>query len=819
MFRTNALKTMEIRDFEDDNAKIARNIATEAIVLLKNDGVLPLNPRSNIALYGEGAACTVKGGTGSGEVNSRYSISILQGLRNAGFNITTDLWLNDYMNLFISSKQNYLTKMRRKAGFINFPIVWELMGQPFKNPEGMRITEDYLSEADYCIYVLTRQAGEEMDRLPEKGDFLMTDGEVENIRICTEHYKHTIVVVNVGGYIDLSPLDDMKIDSILFFCQQGGEGGNALADLITGKVTPSARLASTWMKSYEQVPFGEKYSIIDNNVVYEDYSEGIYVGYRYYDSFNIEPRFPFGFGLSYTEFGIESKLEVSGTKIIVKSKVGNIGNYKGKEVVQVYCSCPEGKLDKEYQRLAGFAKTKELAQNECDEVKIVFDIKELSSYDESQDAFILEKGKYIIRVGNSSRNTKIVGVVELDEEAVISKHEKICKPLKELKELKSEKIFDEDISKLVPFKISSKLIEPKAFEYKEPEAILNPKAEEYVSKLKDKDFVYFCSGSGIEAERPRHFDFMVPGACGYTTGKFQKLGIPAIPFSDGPAGLHLFEQSVIYHNTIRMTKPLMEFYDCFPVVARNIMIKKPKKNKTLYQYATAFPVGMAIAQTWSIELAKKFGEALLREMEAFGVQILLAPGMNIHRNPLCGRNYEYFSEDPYLSGNIAAAVVTGIQQKEGYGATIKHFCCNNQEINRTQISANISVRALREIYIRNFEYAIKVKPKAIMSSYNRINGVLSSENYDTITKVLRNEYGYQGLIMTDWSLRSSMLYSGNVLKAGVNIMMPGIPSDRRQIYKAIRRGEISMDTVKRNAKYVIKTISETALANEEKLKS
>ena len=815
MVRTNAQKTMDIREYETEHAKVSRKIATEGIVLLKNNGVLPIKNKANIALYGEGAVCTLKGGTGSGEVNSRYNVSIWQGLRNAGFNITTDLWLNDYLNLYLSSKQNYLNKMRKKAGLINFPVIIELIRQRFQNPTGMKITDEYLSEADYCIYVLSRQAGEHMDRLPEKGDFLMTDDEVENIKKCTEHYKHTIVVINVGGFIDLSPLDEMNIDSIVFFCQQGAEGGNAFADIISGKVTPSAHLASTWMKNYGQVPFGEKYSVIDNNVEYEDYSEGIYVGYRYYDSFNVEPRYPFGYGLSYTTFGIDASAYAEGTNIKVKAKVGNIGDYNGKEVVQVYCSCPQGNLDKEYQRLVGFAKTKELKPNECDEVEINFDITELTSYDEQQNAFILEKGKYIIRVGNNSRNTKIVGVIELDEDAIVSKHDKVCEPQKELMELKNENKIQDDISGFEPIRISASNIKTKTFEYKVPELELSPKAKEYISKLKDKDFSYFCSGTGNESEKPKHYDFMVPGACGYTTGKFEKRGIPAIPLADGPAGLRLYEQSVVYRNTIRMAKPFMEYYECFPTVVRKTMIKKSTNSKTLYQYATAFPVGIAIAQTWNRDLAKSFGRALLEEMEIFGVQILLAPGMNIHRNPLCGRNYEYYSEDPYLSGNIAASVVSGVQEKEGYGATIKHFCCNNQEINRTQITANISIRALREIYIRNFGYAIKENPKAIMASYNRVNGTFSSENYDLITKVLRNEFEYKGLIMTDWTMRGNMLYSGNVLNAGVNIMMPGIPSDQRQIKKAVKNGELTLETIKRNASYVIQTIANTALANEE----
>ena len=816
MINTYAQKTMDIKEYETRNAEVAKKIATEGIVLLSNNGVLPLKSKAKIALYGEGAVCTLKGGTGSGEVNSRYNVTIWQGLKNAGYTVTTDSWLRDYLNLYLSSKQSYMEKMRKKAGLMNFSIIIPLVRQRFQSPGDIKITDDYLSEADYCIYVLSRQSGEHMDRLPEKGDFQMTDDEVQNIKTCTEHYKHTIVVVNAGGFMDLSPLDEMNIDSIVFFCQQGSEGGNAFADILSGKATPSGHLASTWMKNYGQVPFGEKYSVIDNNVAYEDYSEGIYVGYRYYDSFNVEPRYPFGYGLSYTEFGMDASVEVEGTNIKVKAKVGNTGNYNGKEVVQVYCSCPQGKLDKEYQRLAGFAKTKELKPNECDEVEVNFDITELTSFDEEQDAFVLEKGKYIIRVGNNSRNTKIAGVIELDEDAIVSKHEKICKPQKELHELKNETPLQDDISGFVPIKISASIIETKTFEYKDPEVNLSERAKEYISKLKGKDFNYFCTGTGNESEHPQHHNFMVPGACGYTTGKFEKRGIPSLPLADGPAGLRLYEQSVKYHNTFRMAKPFMEYYECFPTVIRKTMMKRTnKKSKTLYQFATSFPVGIAIAQTWSKELAELFGKALLAEMEFYGVQVLLAPGMNIHRNPLCGRNYEYFSEDPYLSGNIAAAVVRGIQEKEGYGATIKHFCCNNQEVNRTQITANISIRALREIYLRNFGYALKEKPKCVMASYNQVNGVFSSENYDLITKVLRNEFGFQGLVMTDWTMRGNMLYSGKVLNAGVNLMMPGIPSDQKQLRQAVRRGVLSKETIRRNAEYVIQTIADSELASRD----
>ena len=813
MFETYASKTKEIRPFEPESAAVARTIAGESIVLLKNDDVLPLAEGAAIALYGEGAACTVKGGVGSGEVNARETVSIREGLENAGFSVLTASWLDDYKSLLEREHTAYLARMRDKAGFLNFKIIHELLSEPFKNPEGMKITEQYLTrDTDTCMYVLTRQAGEEMDRKPEAGDFLLTATEIENIRTCVEQYQNVILVINVGGYLDLTPVEDLPIDAILFFCQQGSEGGNALADVVRGAVTPSGHLSSTWPKCYEDVPFGGTFSTLNGNVDSDEYKEGIYVGYRYYDSFDVEPRWPFGFGLSYTTFEQDAAVRVEGTDIALDVTVTNVGTVSGKEVVQVYVSCPAGKLDKEYQKLAGFAKTGKLRPGASETLSVRFPLKEMASFDESRSVFLLEAGDYAVFTGNSSRNTKAAAVLTLAEDVTVSEHAAICPkqtPFEELKAPAQTLVLDASVPRLP--------VDPGAFEtvrytYEKNDPAESAAIEQELGKLKDTELHSLCVGSGVDIALPKHHDFIVPGACGYSTGDLEKKGIPSISFCDGPAGLRLFDESVITGNTVRMTKPVMESFAILPTFMRSVIVKKPKEGKMLYQYATAFPVGMALAQTWSLDLAERFGKAVQTEMEAFGAEFWLAPGMNIHRNPLCGRNYEYYSEDPLLSGSMAAAVAGGVQSRPGFGVTMKHFCCNNQEINRMHVSENLSPRALREIYLKNFYYGVtRGNPKAIMTSYNKINGVYAAENHDTVTKVLRNEWGFTGLVMTDWTTDAYLLDSAKAMKAGVDLMMPGIGSDHKQIKKALASGELSAAELRRNASHVLRAITETRL--------
>ena len=813
MIRTLAKKTKERADYEIENAALARKIAQEGIVLLKNDGGLPLKAGSKIALYGEGAVFTVKGGIGSGEVNARYTVSIWDGLKNAGLTVTTEAWLLRYQSLYEKAKSDYTKAMQKKSGFVNFGNLKYLLSHPFQNPCAVPVSEEYISEeTDDCIYVISRQAGENVDRMPVKGEYLLSDHEIDDLKRCCERYGNVILVVNVGGYMDLTALEGLPIKSILFFAQQGAEGGNALADIISGRVSPSGHLSATWAKCYDDIPFGGDYSTLNGNTAFEEYREGVYVGYRYFDSFHVEPQYPFGYGLSYTDFSYEYRMTVAGTRTDISATVRNTGKCSGRAVVQIYASCPAGKLDKEYQRLAAFGKTKTLAPGETQTLTLSFPFEDLKSFDETSHSFLLEKGDYLIRAGAHSRNTEIIGILRLDETVTLSTHREICK---------REKAFDvltgshrEETADAPVFEVNASLFQTVHHEYGKTEGVTSDAVKAMQGKLTDKDLVHFTVGDGLDIALPKARGFLVPGAGGYTTSKFEKRGIPSVSMCDGPAGLRVFDISVKHGNTVRMGRAVMASFAFLPALARLLMIKKPRPGKTYYQYATAFPVGMSLAQTWNTPLVKQFGEAVQTEMEALGCEIWLAPGMNIYRNPLCGRNYEYFSEDPLLSGRMAAAVCQGAQSRDGFAATIKHFCCNNQEVDRRTISENVSERALREIYLRNFEIAVKEgKPKALMTAYNKINGIYAAENRDLVTGVLRNEWGFDGLVMTDWTTEGSMLDSAEAMKAGVDLMMPGICSDKKQIKKALRNGSLDLNTVKTNAGYVLKTIAESRLYN------
>lgn len=811
MIRTFAKPDNHITGLERKNGKIARAVAAEGIVLLKNEGVLPVSA-GKIALFGEGATHTVKGGTGSGEVNARHIVSIREGLESAGYQITTAGWLDDYQRSFTESKQRYLDEMRKKSGVFNFLALPYILSHPFNNPAGRRIEEaDLSTETDTCFYVISRQAGENVDRRLEAGDVYLTETEIANIETCVRHYAKTIIVINVGGMIDLTPLDNMKIGGIIFFCQQGGEGGHAFADLVSGKITPSGHLTASWPMQYEDIPGGENFSYLNDNTKEEEYREGIYVGYRYYDSFGVRPRYPFGFGLSYTTFAMQSRVSLENTCVRVETEVKNTGTYAGKAVVQIYASCPAGKLDKEYQRLVGFAKTKELTAGESQMVEVWFEIADMASYDDKNKQFVLEKGNYLIRAGASSRETKAITKLFLDQNIILSRHEAVCPQKYQFEEL-SAKPFNFDEIDVPVLEIKAAAFKTVTHVYEDVFPGCDEPVEQQLLKLTDVEKAELCVGAGLDIALPQKHFFIVPGAGGYTTSKFEKRGIPAIPFCDGPAGLRLYDVSVEKGNTVRMVNPVMAFMQVLPAAARFHIFGNPKRNKPLYQYATAFPVGMAMAQTWNTEVVTAAGRAIQSEMETFGVTYWLAPGMNIYRNPLCGRNYEYYSEDPLLSGKMAAAVTKGVQIKEGYYTTIKHFCCNNQETNRRYVSENVSERALREIYLQGFKIAItEGRPGALMTSYNMVNGVYTAESHDLCTKILRNEWKFDGLVMTDWITEKDTSDAAKSLRAGVNLIMPGMKHHRKQIKQALREKTLGKTDVKRSAVYIMRGILKSAV--------
>ena len=389
---------------EKDNLTVAYQAACEAIVLLKNDGTLPLKNKK-VALYGPGASMTIKGGTGSGEVNERHSVTILEGLEDRGFQIASKAWIESYNACFAKARADYLIEKKKRINILKPNSIMMMMLDDFRFPTGPVLTEADVASAgtDTCIYVLSRQAGEGGDRRMEPGDFLLTSEEKEAIRFCAAHYEHFVLVINCGSAMDMAFADDIPgINAILYICQLGTEGGHAFADIVSGAISPSGRLTDTWAKKYDDIPFGQDYSYLNGDLDNEYYKEGIYVGYRYFDSFGVEPAFPFGFGLSYTDFDLYSAgVSMDGTRVTVRAQVTNSGaSYSGREVAQLYLSAPAGKLHKEYQSLAAFGKTKNLNPGESELLELNFDLRSLSSYRESDSSYVLEAGEYVLRLGS-----------------------------------------------------------------------------------------------------------------------------------------------------------------------------------------------------------------------------------------------------------------------------------------------------------------------------------------------------------------------------------------------------------------------------------
>ena len=816
---TKARNTDEVNDREKRNLNVAYKAACESMVLLKNEGVLPLRTK-RVALYGAGASKTVKGGTGSGEVNERRSVTILEGMENRGFEITSRTWLSDYDEGYEKAAKDFLAMQKRALLKLKIKSVMDMMFASFQPPAGRVVTDkDVLETAtDTCIYVIGRQAGEGADRRSRKGDLLLTDEERVSIEKCAKCYKNFVLVINSGSALDMAFLDEIEgIDAVLYICQLGTEGGNAFADVISGKVSPSGKLADTWAKKYSDIPFSNEFSYLNGNLEDEYYKEGIYVGYRYFDSFEVEPCFPFGFGLSYTNFTIfPLGVKKDGTKITVKAEVINSGGrFCGKEVVQVYLCAPDGRLDKEYQSLVAFAKTKELAPAKTDTLELTFDMAEAGSYDESRASYILEKGDYIVRLGNSSRSTAPVAVITLEDEVVISKHENICPVRQKFEELKSEdrgKVWlNPGITRITMDASEFSTIE---YTYEIPSICKDEHVTKFMQGLSVSEMVDIVVGIGMFGGETR---FTLPGAVGRTTSKFWDRGLVNIALCDGPAGLRIQKRSTVEKNgKTKAVDMAMSLYQLIPKFVKKFMLGDPKKSPVIYQYTTAFPVEAALAQTWNTAILEEVGKAIYEEMKEYGCTYWLAPAMNIHRNPLCGRNFEYFSEDPYLTGEMAAAITKGIQQEEGFYVTIKHFACNNQEDNRTGVSSNVSERALREIYLRGFERAVrKANAKGVMTSYNRLNGIYTPNSYDLCTKVLRNEWGFDGVVMTDWfSTNKGQGNNAVCMKVGNDLIMPGGSYYKKEILNGLENGEITEDDIRRCCANVIKAIMDSAIQRE-----
>ena len=805
----------EITPRELEGMRIARKAAEAGIVLLKNEnGVLPLKEGKRIALFGNGAGKTIKGGTGSGDVNERSSVSIKDGLDRAGFEIGTLDWIQDYDTSYINAREEWKQQIFKEAEGKDSMAFFQIYADhPFYMPDGRLVDSEDVkkADADTALFVISRVAGEGADRFHSEGDYYLTKAEYRNLTFICQNFPHVILVINTGAQIDLSFTEEFpQIQGILYMVQAGMEGGNALASVISGKVTPSGKLTDTWAKEYKDYPAAATFSHNNQNIENEFYEEGIYVGYRHFQSFCIEPLYPFGYGLSYTDFVIDHEsMEVCTECQTVRMKVSveNCGNpYSGKEVVQVYASCPQSGMPKEFRRLCGFQKTSLLKPGEKEELIIGFPVKALASFCEEKSAWILEQGLYGIWVGNSSENLKLIGAFSVAQDTVMEKTTHICPLEAEL----HEKVRPEEkaaaFEKAWQTELMEKSLPVIPLDVREEHLIFYPKtqaevlAEELTEKLTDEELTYMVIGEISKSQNSSALGsagIMVPGAAGETSSILDETyGVPGMPMADGPAGIRLSKSyEVSGENGSIYAKGILDALEggfFSDHVTHEDAI-------TYYQFCTAIPVGTLLAQTFDPELIQEVGAMVATEMQEFGVTWWLAPGMNIHRDPLCGRNFEYYSEDPVVSGVMAAAMTRGVQSVPGVGTTIKHYACNNQEDNRMGSNSIISERTLREIYLRGFEIAVKTsQPMAMMTSYNRINGVHSANNRDLCTVAAREEWGFKGIIMTDWT--TTDVHGGSVphlcTAAGNDLIMPGSQRDVEDIRKTLADGTLPREEMK-----------------------
>ena len=805
--RIGASTSDAVTERESKNREIAYRAATEGIVLLTNDGCLPLTSKK-VALFGSGAICTVKGGTGSGEVNERYSVNIYDGLKNAGFEITSKAWLESYQKSYDETIRRYDEQCKKAAeNATDLTSFMDVMNYPFIFPTGRMVAEaDVSPNTETAIFVVARQAGENGDKKLENGDFELLPEEFEQLQFISEHFKNTVLVINSGASMDVSVIDQLHISALLFFCQQGTEGGTALADILSGKVSPSGKLTDTWAMHYSDIPFASEYSYLSGDTTREYYREDIYVGYRYFDSYQVKPRFAFGHGLSYTTFEIKTvSAELAGTDVQLRIAVKNTGSVAGKEVVQAYISAPNGKLIKEYQRLVAFGKTKILSHGETEEMTLSFPFSDCKSYDTENAQWLLEAGEYVIRIGNASDHTIPAAVVVLGETVILSQNKNVCSPQQPFDTIiPPESVQEEMLSEVPRLSVDTALFQTETVFYQPLKMNTDPQVQKLLRTLSVKDMIDICVGTGVPGTF-KATGIVSLGAVGRTTDRFFKKGLVNVNLADGPAGVRLLRRSAIRGKTMKMVDYLMGFVRYLPSWILKWIMADPKKDTVLYQYCTAFPVGTSLAQTWNAELCEEVGRAISAEMSEFMVTYWLAPGMNIHRNPLCGRNFEYYSEDPLLTGKIAVAITKGVQETEGNYVTIKHFACNNQEDNRNRSDSIVSERALREIYLRGFEICVsEAKAKAVMTSYNLINGTYAPNRADLLTDVLRSEWGFDGVVMTDWSSTKEGLAKNNqAIKSGNDMLMPGGREFKKALKKAYRSGTLTKEDLEIACSHII----------------
>ena len=699
--------------------ELLRRAAAEGAVLLENR-VLPFAKGTRISLFGRIQKDYFYTGYGSGgDVNYPYAVSLLEGLRSC-----EPLSVNEEL---ASVYEDWIQAHPANHG------CWGMW--PRSHPE-MPVSDELVRKAravsDHAVIVLGRSSGEDREAQLEEGSYYLTKQERSLLSAVTAVFPDAVLVLNIGTLIDLSFLEEYSFGAVLILWQGGMESGNAAADLLCGKVNPSGRLTDTVTRRYEDHPSAQYFGNRKETVYFED----IYVGYRYFETFDKEKvLYPFGHGLSYTCFDIRT--EQTGP-LTFRVTVTNTGTLAGKETVLLFAEKPQGHLGNPARELVAFRKTKELTPGESQSLELTVTRYQLSSYDEVRSAYLLLSGTTTFHCGHDVRTALPCGAYLSDKTILLKQHTEAAAP-------------EQPFSRLTGTAPGRRTNLKERILQSLPKSLPLTGDQGYVlqdvvdGKIDLDTFVAQLDLTELEAISRGGYIMGHPwgargnaGIFGGVTDSLRSKGIPAVTTTDGPSGIRLYDS------------------------------------------ASLLPIGTALACTFDTALVQEVYTAVGREMKERGSDVLLAPGMNIHRNPLCGRNFEYFSEDPYLTGRMAAAVVKGVQST-GLAACPKHFACNNQELCRTRNDSIVSERALREIYLKGFEICVKqAKPKTIMTSYNKINGVWAHYHYDLVQTILRGEWGFHGLVMTDWWMRYApspefpkLFGNAYRVRSGVDVLMPG----------------------------------------------
>ncbi len=751
----------------EEHIRLSKEAAKEGMVLLKNESnVLPLKKGSRVALFGKATFDYVKGGGGSGDVTVSYIRNLYEGLKQKQDKVTV---YEELAEFYHKNVQEQYAQGRLPGMTVEPEVPEELLRGAAAFTDTAIISICRFSGEGWDRTAAPDASGESAERIFEEGDFYLSHGESAMVEAVKGSFAKVIVVLNVGGMVASEWFKSAgEIQSVLLAWQGGMEGGLAAAELLLGEGNPCGKLSDTFAKSLEDYPSTEGFHESD---AFVDYTEDIYVGYRYFETVPgaaERVNYPFGYGLSYTEFRLTGQLvEYLGQDSFrVTADVCNVGAYPGKEVVQVYYSAPQGRLGKPARELAAFCKTRLLAPGETQTVTMYFQRKAMASYDDlgkvAGSAYVLEKGEYHFYVGTSVRDTAENAFVYVqDKDEVVEQLSGKLVPVQLKKRMLSDGSYealplgepvDTDATVLGRINWWEKDGLLPSVRAREGHIAWNPKkvpcsfeavaegrasVDEFLAQLSDEQLAELLGGQPNTG---------VANTCGY--GNLPEYGVPSIMTADGPAGLRIEGKCGV----------------C----------------------TTAFPCATQLACTWNPELVEQVGAAGGAEVKENNIGVWLTPAINIHRSPLCGRNFEYYSEDPLLTGKLAAAMVKGIQSNH-VAATVKHFAMNNKETNRKESDSRASERAIREIYLRAFEIVVKEsKPWSIMSSYNIINGCRASENRELLEDILRGEWGFDGMVTTDWWTLGEAykeVKAGNDMKMGC-----GFPE---RLLKALELGALT----------------------------